>query len=130
MKKILSITLSLAILASCIFVGGITAVAQAPTLYTTVNTYDDESTYQLTNVESDSRPAITAEGDYYYFGSYGTQIATDPINKDDNVVLFDRAVGDRWPTALRIYEQGTGASKTTFKHFKPKANTTYEISLE
>lgn len=127
MKKLLSVTLSLAILASCIFVGGITAVAQAPQLYTTVNTYDDVADVSLENITNDNQPAITI-GKTPYFGSYGVTITQDPLSSStNNVVMFDRvkAPTDKWPAAVRIYKQGED-----FAHFKPKTETTYEIEFK
>ena len=127
MKKILSITLSLAIFASCIFVGGITAVAEAPSLYTTVNTYDDVASVSLENITNDNQPAITI-GKTPYFGSYGATVVQDPLSNSANkVIMFDRVKGptDKWPAAVRIYKQGED-----FAHYKPKTETTYEVEFK
>ena len=133
LKKSLSIVLALALLVSSVFVGGLTATAAEAELYTTINTYDDESDITLESVYNDTlqAPIILANDSWIYesFGSYGTSVVQDPLGDDaDNVVKFGhiKSKTNSWPGAVRIYKQGTESAKTTFEPFAPKTNTTYE----
>ena len=56
LKKSLSIVLTLALLVSSVFVGGIT-VSAASELYTTINTYDDEEDITPVNENNDTLQA-------------------------------------------------------------------------
>lgn len=131
-KKLLSLVLSVALLATSVFVGGMVVSAET-VLYTTTNTYDEVSeTVTLTPTTYNGEPAIQAVGQaddwWYYFGSYGATITQSPLDDEqNNVVVFDRAqyLTSLYPAAVRIYKQDSD-----FAHFKPNANTTYEISLK
>ena len=134
LKKSLSVILALALLVSSVFVGGITASA-ALDLYTTINTYDDESDITLENVYSDTlqAPIIDANDSWVYesFGSYGTSVVQDPLSSDANNVVHlghIKSKTNSWPGAVRIYKQGTEETKTTFSLYTPKAETTYTFS--
>lgn len=125
-RKTLSLFLSLALLMSSVFVGGVVASAQT-SLYTTVNTYD-ETSVTLNPVTNDNQPAIQAGSSTPFFGSYGATVVDSPLNANDGkVVLFDRvkAPEDKWPAAVRIYEQGND-----YAHFMPKTSTTYEVTVK
>ena len=135
LKKTLSLVLALALLVSSVFVGGITASA-ALDLYTTINTYDDESDITLENVYSDTlqAPIINANDSWVYesFGSYGTSVVQDPLSSDANNVVHlghIKSKTNSWPGAVRIYKQGTADAKTTFAPFAPKTSTTYEYEF-
>ena len=131
-KKLLSLVLSVALLATSVFVGGMVVSAET-VLYTTTNTYDEVSeTVTLTPTTYSGEPAIQAVGEaddwWYYFGSHGATITQSPLDDEqNNVVVFDRAqyLTHLYPAAVRIYKQDSD-----FAHFKPNANTTYEISLK
>ncbi|MBP3390278.1 MAG: hypothetical protein J6L58_01130, partial [Clostridia bacterium] len=135
LKKSLSFILALALLVSSVFVGGITASA-ALDLYTTINTYDDESDITLESRvdETLQAPIISANDSWVYesFGSYGTSVAQDPLDSQaNNVVSFGhiKSKTNSWPGAVRIYKQGTEETKTTFSLYTPKAETTYEYEF-
>jgi len=135
LKKSLSVILALALLVSSVFVGGITASA-ALDLYTTINTYDDESDITLESRfdETLQAPIISANDSWVYesFGSYGTSVAQDPLDSQaNNVVSFGhiKSKTNSWPGAVRIYKQGTEETKTTFSLYTPKAETTYEYEF-
>lgn len=136
LKKALSLILALALLVSSVFVGGITASA-ALDLYTTINTYDDESDITLESIYSDTlqAPIIDADDSWVYesFGSYGTSVVQDPLSSEpDQVVSFGhiKSKTNSWPGAVRIYKQGTEDANTTFAPFAPKTNTTYEYEFK
>ncbi|MBQ5911133.1 MAG: metallophosphoesterase [Clostridia bacterium] len=135
LKKSLSLVLALALIISSVFVGGVN-VSAALDLYTTINTYDDESDITLESTYSDTLqcPIINANDSWVYesFGSYGTSVVQDPLSSEPNqVVSFGhvKSKTNSWPGAVRIYTQGTETTKTTFSLFKPKANTTYEYEF-
>lgn len=131
MKKFLSIFLSLAILASCIFTGGIMVSANS-SLQSITNTYDDEGiTYEtrLVDNQNASKRIINGTEDNYWFAGWSASVEQDTTynNSAQNAIKFTAAKGydNKWPSFVEIYDNNS----SSFNRFTPKANTTYSISL-
>lgn len=126
-KKLLSVLLSVALLISSIFVGGVVSANTGLNLYTTTNTYDDEGVKFInTNISGNLGTYVNSETDNNNFAVYNTQIE----HFDDtygNAAHFTKAEPEnRWRALVRIYKQG----ETNLTQFKPKAKTTYELKLK
>ncbi len=127
-KKFFSVFLSVAILISSIFVGGVVSANTGLNLYTTTNTYDDAGvSFINTSISGNPGTYVNSETKDNNFAVYNTQIE----HFDDthgNAAHFTKAEpqnGD-WRALVRIYKQG----ETNLTQFKPKAATTYELKLK
>lgn len=128
-KKLLSVLLSVALLISSIFVGGVVSANTGLNLYTTTNTYDDEGVQFInTNIENNPGTYVNSETKNNNFAVYNTQIQ-EFDDTQGYAARFNKAThpsDEKWRALVRIYEQGDA----DLKQFKPKANTTYELKLK
>ena len=128
-KKLLSTILSIAILISSIFVGGIASANAGLDLYTTTNTYDDSGvSFINTTISGNKGTYVNSETDNNNFAVYNTQIERFD-DTQGNAAHFTKAThpsDEKWRALVRVYEQGDA----DLKQFKPKANTTYELKLK
>ena len=132
-KRLISITLSLVLLISSVYVGGIVSFAQGASLTKIVNTFDDEgveyNSYAAESNEMASERFVNGVQDSYFFAVWNTYIDKDSSynSTEQNVVKFVKAEGYTysWPAAVKIYDN----SSANFAEFKPKANTSYSIKL-
>lgn len=135
-KRLISVFLSLALLASSMFVGGI--VASAADLFETTNNYDDANVYYSTVLPEEGSSAqiktLRKIGeDSEFSGAIADWSATvDPCAVDSSAgyaVHFQAAKGftNRWPAAALIYNSNDTAS---YGYYCATANTTYEIRLK
>ena len=130
-RKLISLVLALALITSSLFVGSVTAMAD--TLFTTVNTYDEENTsYRTATSGGESCSYLTVDGvedDWYRFATWGASVEKDTTKTgtEQNAVQFVKAakLNYGWPAAVRIYDNNSGS----VPHYKAKSNTTYQISL-
>ena len=126
-KKILSVILSFAMLLSCVFVGSVYTAAESTVLTKIVNTYDDEGVvYETVACDKETASTRTVNGvaDKYEFAVW---YATVEKFSEQNAVRFVKAKGYdySWPAVVKVYDNNTSG----LTQFKPKANTTYSISL-
>ena len=132
-KKIISVILSVGMLLTSVFVGGIETVAEETTLTKIVNTFDDEGVEYNSFVgesnEMVSERYVNGVKDDYFFAVWNTYIDKDSTynGTEQNAVKFVKAEGYTysWPAAVKIYDNTT----TNKTEFKPKANTSYSIKL-
>ena len=102
-KKILSIALTLALLLSSVFVGGLTASASLDDLYITVNNYDDipdgiefsevtADKYAATNLVIGGSPEMEDANNLRHFSAYGSVVSSLPTELGTgNAVHFTSA---------------------------------------
>ena len=132
-KKIISVILSVGMLLTSVFVGGVVTVAEETTLTKIVNTFDDEGVEYNSFVgesnEMVSERYVNGVKDDYFFAVWNTYIDKDSTynGTEQNAVKFVKAEGYTysWPAAVKIYDNTT----TNKTEFKPKANTSYSIKL-
>ena len=146
-KKILSLLLSAAILLSSIFVGGMFASAEAPDLYTTTMTFDDDFAdndvsfsgykegpggYSCAIFSIDGTVPQTNNGDQnHYLGCWGVNMAdVTAFGGTGNALHWDTGLpyDYKWLPRSTIYTHNIVAGN--LERFKPKGNTTYEIRLK
>ncbi len=131
LRKLISVVLALALIATSLFVGAVTA--SAASLFSTVNTYDDENTSYRTAISGgETCSYITVDGvedDWYCFSTWNASVEKDTTKtgSEQNAVQFVKAakLDYSWPAAVRIYD----SNSASVPHYKAKANTTYEITL-
>lgn len=140
-KKSLSILLSLAIIISCVFVGGLTVSADVD-LASTVNSYDDanvEFVYAGTDVYDaqgctylsvNGQPQLqSGNAKYRYLSIWNANVqnlADAGIEGDGNALRFQKASGftDSWLSRAAIYDN------SNFGRFYATKGTTYKITLK
>ena len=141
-KKIISVVLTLALMLSCVFVGGITASADLESLLSTVNDYDNlpegiafnSVTYSdapATNVLIGGSPEMEDASSIRHFSAWGTSVEALPSELGEgNALHFTQAKsGEKsnvWQAIARIYK----SDSSTIAHFKPEAGKTYEVKLK
>jgi len=147
-KKLLSLLLSMAILLSSVFVGGVFASASVD-LYTTTMTFDDDFAdnevafnaigtdkgpggYTAISVSVDGTEAVTNAGDQpHYIGCWGVTTAdVSAIGGEGKAMLWDTGLPYeyKWLPRSTVYTHNVVSGN--LERFKPKANTTYEIRLK
>ena len=131
-RKLLSVVLVVTMFATGLFVGTVTATAE--TMFSTVNTYDEENTsYRYAVSGNETCSYITVDGvedDWYCFATWNASVQQDTTKtgSTQNAVQFVKAakIGYDWPAAVRIYDNNSD----NVPHFKAKSNTTYEIKFK
>ncbi len=145
-KKLLSLLLSMAILLSSVFVGGMFASATVD-LYTTTMTFDDDfadnevefggytngpGDYSCATVSIDGTVPVTNNGDKdHYIGCWGVTTAdVSAIGGEGKALLWDTGFNHayEWLPRSTVYTHNVVSGN--LERFKPKANTTYEIRLK